>query len=243
MSQAQLARSWLRTLDIRVENLMAQKRRSLRDGICQSSARRTVADRAQQAGGPLSHSSDNSTDWWDDRMDAIESVLGRSDGMVSHSSVPFEFGYDAGGRADVVHFREYVPGIVYVTSELIGDDRQIRNGLGNYELAICHRTEETWGAETISSLAYCTLNVKIEPSETMSIGSIVPADSTISAFLFSDFGRFTVRGREAGLLLCVGITPDELAACRRGDLQNVEANLRSRNVYPFTDLQRRSVLI
>jgi len=175
-------------------------------------------------------------------MAAMELALGKSDGMVTHAVVPFQFGYDAGGRADVVHFREHVPGIVYVTSELIGDDRQIQNALGNYELAICHRTEETWGARMISSLAYYTLDVRLEPGHTMDVSPAVPPGAAITAFLFTDFGRFTVRGRRAGLLLCVGITPDELSACQRGNLQGVEAGLRSRNVYPFTDFQRESVL-
>jgi hypothetical protein len=141
-----------------------------------------------------------------------------------------------------VHFREHVPGIVYATSELIGDDRQVQNALGNYELAICHRTEQQWGVETISSLAYYTLDARVEPGQTMDIGPAVPAGSAISAFLFADFGRVSVRGRKAGLLLCVGITPDKLSACRRGDRQRVEAGLRSNGVYPFTDFQRGSVL-
>ena len=193
-------------------------------------------------GGLLSNSGDDPTEWWEDRMAAMESVLGKSDGMVSHAVVPFQFGYDAGGRADVVHFREHVPGIVYVTSELIGDDLQLQNALGNYELAICHRKEETWCAQTISSLAYYTLDARLEPGQTMDIGPAAPPGSVISAFLFNDFGRFTVRGRKAGLLLCIGITPDELSACQRGNLQGVEAGLRSRSVYPFTDFQRGSVL-
>jgi hypothetical protein len=193
-------------------------------------------------GERLSNAGDDTTDWWDDRMAAMESLLGKSDGMVSHAVVPFQFGYDAGGRADVVHFREYNRGIVYATSELIGDNRQVQNSLGNYELAISHRTEEKWGSQIISSLAYYTLDARVEPGQTMDLGPSAPAGSMICAFLFSDFGRFFVRGRRAGLLLCIGITADELSACREGDLKVVEARLRSKSVYPFTDFQRKSVL-
>lgn len=184
-----------------------------------------------------------SDDWWDERLAAMETVLGKSDGMVSHAVVPFQFGYDAGGRADVVHFREHLAGVVHTTCQLIGLENQMPNMLGNYELAICHRGEQTWGVGIISSLAYYTLEARIEPGQTMDLGPAAPRGSTLAAFLFLEFGRFTLRSRKAGLLLCIGITLDELTACRGGNAQGVEMALVSKGVYPFTDLQRRSVLV
>ncbi|QEX17013.1 hypothetical protein FRZ44_23090 [Hypericibacter terrae] len=181
--------------------------------------------------------------WWDDRLVAMVSVLGNHDGQVSHSPVPFEFGYDAGGRADVVHFREHVAGVVYATCELIGCDEQVKNSLGNYELAICHRGTERWGAELISRLAYYTLEAQLEPGSTMDLGPAVRPGSAITAFLFVEFGRFRVRDRAAGLLLCIGITADELAHCRNHRRAEVEAALISKGVYPFTDLERGSVFV
>jgi hypothetical protein len=172
----------------------------------------------------------------------MEAVLGKSDDTVLHAVIPFQFGYDLGGRADVVCFRESVDGAVYATCELIGLDDQLPTSLGNYELVVCHRGAETWGAGVINSLAYYTLEARVEPGQTMDLGPARPVGSTISAFLFMDFGRFEVRGRKAGLLLCIGITPDELAECRRGRREFVEAELKKSGVYPFTDLQRRSTL-
>jgi len=48
-----------------------------------------------------------------------------------------------------------------------------------------------------------------------------------------------VRGRKAGLLLCIGITADELAACRKGRNVEVEQALKEAGVYPYTDLHRQ----
>ncbi len=62
------------------------------------------------------------------------------------------------------------------------------------------------------------------------------------AFLFFDYARFEVRGQQAGLLLCLGITGDELKACRGGRRAEVEAALKSAGVYLFTDLFRKSAL-
>lgn len=181
-------------------------------------------------------------EWWNARVAAIEKVLGTSDEMVGHALVPFQFGPDVGGAADIIYFRNYVPGRVSVTSELIGCDEQKANAQGNYELAICHRDDEEWGANLISRLAHYTLEAVLNPGETMDIGSATPEGSTIAALLFFDYGRFTVRGRNAGLLLCLGITADELTECRKGRRDVVEKALKDAGVFPYTDLFRKSVL-
>ena len=48
--------------------------------------------------------------WWDARVAAIESVLGKSTGIVGHSTVPFDFGAEVGGGADIIYFRNHVDG-------------------------------------------------------------------------------------------------------------------------------------
>jgi hypothetical protein len=181
-------------------------------------------------------------EWWDARVAALETILGPSDDMVGHAPVPFDLGADIGGAADIIYFKNHLKGVVAVTSELIGHDEQVPSDLGNYELMICHRDDEPWGANVISRLAYYTLEAKLNPGETMDIASAVPDDSTIAAFLFCDYGNFKVRGRKAGLLLCVGITADELKACRAGKREKVEKALKAAQVYPFTDLGRNSAL-
>ncbi len=180
--------------------------------------------------------------WWDARVAAIEGVLGKADGMVGHALIPFHLGADLGGAADVICFRKHVSGVVAVTSELIGFGEQVPNQLGNYELMICQRDDVEWGASIISRLAHYTLQAALNPGDTMEIGSAVPEGSTVTALLFFDYTRFKVRGRRAGLLLCIGITGDELKVCRAGRRVEVEEALKSAGVYPFTELTRKSVL-
>lgn len=152
-------------------------------------------------------------------------------------------GAENDGSADIIYFKHHLQGVVSVTSELIGRDDQVLNDLGNYELMICHREEEEWGADIIGRLAYYTLEAKLSPGETMDMAEAAPEDSTIAAFLFFNYATFKVCGRKAGLLLCVGITADELKACRAGKRDKVEKALKSAKVYPFTDLYRDSVLV
>ena len=147
-----------------------------------------------------------------------------------------------GGAADVVFFRRHIPGRVSVTSELIGCDEQIPNRFGVYELMICHRDDEAWGPNLISQLAHYTLEAELNPGETMDIGPATPPGSTIAALLFLEYARFTVRGKQAGLLLCLGITKDELKVCRKGRHQEIVEALKKANVFPYTDLSRPSAV-
>lgn len=181
--------------------------------------------------------------WWDARVAAMQHVFGPTDGKVAHAPIPFDFGAKAGGASDVVYFREFLPeSILAVTCELIGRDDQVTSALGNYELAICQRADDPWGPYLISRLAHYTREATLNAGETMDIGSAVPAGSSISALLFLELARFEVLGRRAGVLLCIGLTPAELSACRNGQAAEVESALRRNGVYPHTDHARASVV-
>lgn len=186
---------------------------------------------------------DEWTLWWDARLTAMEGVLGKSAETVGHGVIPFQFGPEMGGSPDFVYFHDHVDGVVSVTAELIGCEDQFANDQGNYELMICARgDEDEWGQGIIGQLAHYTLEAALNPGETMDIGPATPDGSTIAAFLFCDYARFRVRDRDAGLLLCLGITDNELTECRAGNRPSVESALKTAGVYPFTDLYRESVL-
>jgi hypothetical protein len=185
---------------------------------------------------------DEGPQWEDARIEALESVLGESDHFVDHAAIPFDQGSENGGSADVIFFRRHVHGIISVTSELIGREDQVQNDLGNYELMICHRHDDDWGADVIGQLAYYTLRARLNPGDTMDIAGAAPQGSSIAGLLFYGYASFEVKNRKCGLLLCLGITTDELEACRTGNRHTVEKRLKEASVYPFTDLFRQSVL-
>lgn len=179
---------------------------------------------------------------WDERLTHLESLFGKTDDVVGHALMPFFLGPGV-GAADVVYFSTHIPGKLSVTAELIGCGDQKRSRLGNYELAIAHRTgEETWGANLISRLAHYTLEDVLQPGQTMDIGPAVPKGSKIDAFLFYDYGRFVFREEPCGVLLCVGITEKEKKACFSGKMQALLKALHDKGVYPYTDLDRESVI-
>lgn len=178
---------------------------------------------------------------WDARVAALEIVLGKCDGTVCHAPPPMH----RRGYADVLRFPHYLDGVTYVTCSLIGDDRQIPNKWGHYELMMCTRKENDWAPALLSRLAQYTYEATLHPGDTMDIESVRPRESTVAALLFArpdpPADSFTVLGTPANLVLCVGITASEFAACKNFGSGVMLRMLRDNAVYPYTDLERQPV--
>jgi hypothetical protein len=174
------------------------------------------------------------------RLAAMEGVLGKPEEDIFHAPVPLHMD----GSADVLVFRNYVDGVAYVTSGLIGSSDQKKNRLGNYELMICTRNDCDWAPGLIGNLGRYTFDAKLNPGETMDIGPALPPGSNISALWFTEpdppCQTFEVLGIRSGILLCVGITSDELGVCRSKGPGQLSAQLKVAGVFPFTDLNRTS---
>ena len=181
------------------------------------------------------HQDDERHLWRKARVAAMESVLGTSETGLGVSGKS-----ESDADLQILFFRKHLIGVVAATSGLIGCDNQIPNDQGNYELVICCRGNDEWGTRAILELADYTLRTALNPGETMDIKGMTPDGSSIVAFLFCDFGRFKVCGRDAGLLLCLGITAGELSQCRNGYRRQVESTVKAAGAYPFTDWFRKS---
>jgi hypothetical protein len=182
--------------------------------------------------------------FYDDAVqEEIERILGPHD-SVFHAPVPFDMGYDIGGRSDVPIFENHVPGLVYITSDLIGR-KQKKSDAGNYELMICHREKETeWGVQLISTLAYYTLQAPIFSKETMGLegGPFLEQDSVIRHILFDKYAEFTIENEKLGIMLLIGITHDEWEWGRQNSNEHLIQILKDKEIYPFTDMNRKSVI-
>lgn len=176
--------------------------------------------------------------WWNDRKAALEKILGPADDDVLHSMIPLAMG----GRADVLRFHPPDMGVTYVTADLIGNSGQPETSLGQYELMICQRDEKSdWPPNLISQLAAYTLNIPLQPWDTMTIAPALPKGSKIYDALFVPYASFKVRRKKCGLLLCLGLTNEELEFCRAVDCDPVIDKLKEVGEYPFTNPKRQSV--
>jgi hypothetical protein len=114
----------------------------------------------------------------------------------------------------------------------------------DYELMICVKQELSKAADLVSKLASYTCEAELEPGETMDIGEFF-GDSTLRALLFAHLKEppphFEFLGREYGLLLCIGITAEELAFCHANGSDRLLALLREQGVFPYTIPDRTSI--
>ncbi len=175
---------------------------------------------------------------WRLRLEALEALLGPKDPQVLTAAPPLNLG----GGADVMTFRKYVPGLAHVTGGLTGVTgiNPLPNQRGRtYELMICMPREEPWAAKLISQLARYTFDAALNPGETMDC-PVFPG-GRLKGLLFASpalRAPFQFGGTNFDLLLCLGITADELRRCRSKGSTGVVADLEARGVFPFTDVTR-----
>ena len=185
------------------------------------------------------------SDWqraWDARQAALEALLGKADDAILHSWVPIYLG----GRADVLTFHDPPGGgVAYVTAGLAHTSHQPPSTIGNYELMVRTRGDEDWAGGLIANLSNYTLKSPLNPNDTIDLGEHQPPGHTVRALLALEGEppiRFDLLGKRYAVLVLIGITTTELAACRGGRTREVIAALRAGEVLPFTDLKRPPVL-
>jgi hypothetical protein len=111
---------------------------------------------------------------------------------------------------------------------------------------ICTRDETPWAPSVLSRLAKYTHDAAVHPGDAMDLGALAPQKS-IQGLLFAlpDIATpaFEVLGMPASIMLCVGITADELASCKLHNSDVVLRMLREQSIFPYTDLGRSSVTV
>jgi hypothetical protein len=173
-------------------------------------------------------------------QEKYEQILGKPDNIVLHAPIPFQLGWNAGGCADVYLYKNHIDGIVYVTGDLIGQ-KQKNSDAGNFEFMVAHKTDNTWGPNLISNLSYYTLDASINSGETMDIGNFALPENTVKAIIFDKYATFRIGLKKYGLMLVIGITEDELEWAKRSSGTKLIEKLKEKNIYPMTDLKRRSI--
>jgi hypothetical protein len=178
---------------------------------------------------------------WEARIAALTTILGRPTDTVYHAATPMYLG----GFADVLSFPDYVPGMTYVTADLTGEDvGQLPTSLGHYELMVCVREDLPRAADMISRLARYTCDAKLEVGATMDLTDFF-TDSVVKALLFAhptdEPVQFEFLGQRYGLLLCIGITAEELAFGHANGSDALLPLLKQHKIFPYTVLERESV--
>jgi hypothetical protein len=192
---------------------------------------------------PTKSEKDEADELHDVKLRTLQELLGSSGDNVLHAVMPV---WMEGGQSSIHTFEKHVPGVAYVTCDLVGWAGQKRNKQWeNYELMICTRDDEKEAPNLISRLGAYTLETALNPGETMDIGPAVPQGSAISAFFFTKPEvrlPFKVQGIKSGIILCVGITASELKYRHKAGPEKLVEKLKNAAVFPFTDWKRQSVI-
>jgi hypothetical protein len=177
---------------------------------------------------------------YDAFVPVLERELGRKEAAAIHAIIGFEFG----GPPDVLLFRN-VPGVrgtFYVTSDLLFFERQQRNSLGRYELAIGLPTESKWAEHVLFKLSQATVEEVFDVGDTADITAWVDPDCAIKGLLFTKLVSFEFGGQPFGTLLCVGVTRGELDYALEHGSEELLRRLKAAGAFPLTDPNREAVL-
>lgn len=187
------------------------------------------------------------------KMKGLEYVLGKSDRLVGHAIIPFE----VGGSVDMYYFPNGVEGTGFATMELINPDGlgPVKNSMGTYELVAFTRHKyssedkafsniERRMCKIFTELGFYTKEVRVEPRETCE----VPQDEGEPniCLIFDEYTpggkQFKIGDNKHGLLLVIEVFPDEMHYAMDNGGQNLLDLLKEKGYYPYSDMDRTSVI-
>ena len=185
----------------------------------------------------------------------LERILGKADSIVGHAIIPFEIG----GAVDMYYYPNGIKGTGFATMKLIQPDGSgpVPNRNGTYELVaftklnyISDTTEtnpfnliERRACGIFTAIGNYSFEAKLEPGETMEI----PRDGEANRCIVFDEYRpdnknFLIGDRKHGLLLVIEVFRDEMEYAMENGSDKLLTKLKEKGHYPYSDLDRESVL-
>jgi hypothetical protein len=185
----------------------------------------------------------------------LEEILGKSHNLVGHAIISFEIG----GTVDMYYYPNGIKGTGFATMELIQPDGTgpVPNRNGTYELVAFTKlpytsdTTETHPFNLIerrtcgifTAIASYSFEAKLEPGETMEIPE---DDGQNKCIVFDEYKpdnkEFLIGNQKHGLLLVIEVFRDEMEYAMENGSQELLKKLKAKGYYPYSDLDRRSVI-
>ncbi len=193
---------------------------------------------------------------YDLKVAGLEYILGNMYGMVNHAIIPFSIG----GSVDMYYFEEHIEGTAFVTMELLDPKGEgpLPNRLGTYELisftkhAINTNPEITTPFNEIERHAcgfltnigrYSSMAV-LNPKDTIESpnGENEPTTCLIFDHYNPNNKSFKIGEREHHLLLTMEVYREEMEFARANGTQELIDLLKEKGHYPYSDMDRKSVV-
>jgi len=181
------------------------------------------------------------------KTEMMEKVLGKMYDMVDHSLIPF----DLGGNVDMYFFPQK-NGTAMSTMELLNRDYDIpaESKIGTYELVGFTKNNidspkfkeiERQLCKIFTIIGNYSAEEILNPKETCEIPD---DDGTICLILdeYKTDGQLDINGKKHGLLLVIQIFEDEMNYAMEYGGEKLLTLLKAKGYYPYSDLNRKSVL-
>lgn len=190
------------------------------------------------------------------KMNGLENVLGKSHELVGHAIIPFQ----VGGAVDMYYFPNAISGTGFATMELIdpAGNGPIPNKTGTYELVAFTKikyTKDTTEANPFNKIErqICgiftgignySFEAKLEPLETCELPQNEGEPNL--CLIFDEYKpngeEFKIGNRKHGLLLIIEVFRDEMEYAMTNGTGKLIQKLKEKGYYPYSDLDRRSVI-
>jgi len=186
----------------------------------------------------------------------LENVLGKSSDIVGHAIIPFEIG----GTVDMYYYPNGIKGTGFATMELIKPDGTgpIPNRTGTYELVAFTKldyVEDTTQTNPFNLIERHICGILTGIGNYSFIANLEPLDTgelplhegePNLCLIFDEYKpdgkKFKIGNKKHGLLLVVEVFRDEMEyAMANGTGQLIE-KLKEKGYYPYSDLNRESVI-
>jgi len=174
-------------------------------------------------------------------------ILGDMYELVYHAIIPF----DVGGSVDMYLFPQ-TTGVAMVTMELLRKDGDIplRSRIGTYEFIAFSKYDVA--SNEAKAIIYKMNNIftvlgnysteaVLNPFETCEI----PTENENICIIFDEYptnNQFNFDGKKHGLLLIIEVFQDEMNFAMKYGTRNLLRLLKEKGFYPFSDLDRESVI-
>ena len=192
---------------------------------------------------------------YEQKSKGLEAVLGKSHNLVGHAIIPFE----VGGAVDMYYYPNGLKGTGFATMELIQPDGTgpVPNRNGTYELVAFTRlpytsdTTETHPFNLIerrtcgifTAIGSYSFEAKLEPGETLEIPE---EDGPNKCIVFDEYNPgdkdFFIGDKRHGLLLVIEVFQEEMEYAMESGSAELLKKLKAKGYYPYSDLDRPSVI-
>ena len=152
-------------------------------------------------------------------------------------------GFDCGGPLNfsTIGYTQKLDFVTYVSCELAVRAEQIPSSHGRFEF-MCHSNDEDWVSIVLTSIGSSSFEASFDHLHTIDVSGILPEGALLTGAVIEKFSTTVVNSEEFSILRVHGVTSQELEFARENGADILLDHLKSKGVYPNTDIKRKTTI-